>query len=125
MCIGIPMQVSEVEPGFAYCRGRGEQRRISTLLVGDCVQGDWLLVFLGDAREKIEAARAAEINEVLDMLQVALHGASGAPDDMAVPDFILPSSMSGTEIAALTNQNQSRQIPPETIYQLDYLKETV
>lgn len=113
MCIGIPMQVIAVEPGFATCRGRGERQRISTLLVGDCIPGDWLLAFLDDAREKIDAARAAEINDVLDMLQVALGGES---DHLTMPDFALPSSMNETEIAALTNQNRFKQIPPETIY---------
>lgn len=108
MCIGIPMQVRTVEPGFAYCHGRGETRRISTLLVGDCVQGDWLLAFLDDARERIEASRAAEINDVLDMLQAVL---SGQSDDIAVPDFALPSSMSEADIAVFAHQSQRHEVP--------------
>jgi len=96
MCIGIPMQVERVETGYVLCRGRGEQRRISTLLVGPCQPGDWLLTFLDDARERIDAVRAAEINEVLDMLQQALGGHSGN----VAADFVLPSSMSTAELSA-------------------------
>ena len=69
MCIGIPMKVLAVEPGFAQVVGRGEARRVSTLLVGDCVAGQWLLVFLNDAREVIDAGRAQEVNATLDLLQ--------------------------------------------------------
>lgn len=90
MCIGIPMQVDAIEPGFARCRGRGEARRVSTLLVGDCAPGDWLLVFLDDARERIDDVRAAEIDSTLDLLQYALGGQSGG---LGHPGFVLPSSM--------------------------------
>nr|AAA16466.1 hoxL [Cupriavidus necator H16] len=71
MCIGIPMQVMAIEPGYAVCAGRGERRRVSSALVGDCQQGDWLLVFLDSARERIDALRAHEIDATLDMLQAA------------------------------------------------------
>lgn len=97
MCIGIPMQVEAVEPGFAHCLGRGERRRVSTLLVGDCAPGDWLLVFLGDARERIDAVRAAEVGATLDLLQRVMDGESGA--DPA--GFTLPSAMSAAQLAAL------------------------
>ena len=96
MCIGIPMQVEHVESGYVLCRGRGEQRRISTLLVGACQPGDWVLTFLDDARERIDAVRAAEINDVLDMLEQVLGGQSHHAD----ADFVLPSSMSAAELSA-------------------------
>lgn len=108
MCIGIPMQIVAVEPGFAYCVDQGERRRISTLLVGECAVGEWLLVFLDDAREKIDAARAAEINDVLSMLKTALI-ANQQTDELndseivTVPEFSLPSSMSVADIARLTD----------------------
>ncbi len=101
MCMGIPMQVETLVPGYAFCHGRGERRRLSTMLVGDCVPGEWLLAFLDDAREKIDGSRAAEINEVLDMLQAVLNGCS---DDMLAPGFTLPSSMSHADIAAFAPQ---------------------
>ncbi|NMM27151.1 MAG: HypC/HybG/HupF family hydrogenase formation chaperone [Glaciimonas sp.] len=108
MCIGIPMQVRMVGPGFAYCHGRGENRRISTLLVGDCAPGDWLLTFLDDARERIDALRAAEIDGVLDMLQAVFSGTSG---DIVAPDFALPSSMSKADIAGLAHRSHRLKAP--------------
>lgn len=110
MCIGIPMQVISVEPGFALCRGGGEVRRISTMLVGECAPGDWLLSFLDDARERIDAVRAAEIEALLAMLDAALNGTAGAH---AMPGFVLPSSMhpgasgaAGLDGPALNIQNE-------------------
>ena len=100
MCIGIPMQVIEADSRFALCEGRGERRRINTALVGEVVPGDWLLVFLDDARESIDAARAAEVNTALDLVLGAMQGA-----DLAVDiDFALPSQMNADQLRALTGQ---------------------
>ncbi len=100
MCIGIPMQVIEADGRFALCEGRGERRRICTALVGEVVPGDWLLVFLDDAREPIDAARAAEVNAALDLVLGAMQGA-----DLAVDiDFALPSQMNADQLRALTGQ---------------------
>ena len=100
MCIGIPMQVIESDGRFALCEGRGERRRINTALVGEVVPGDWLLVFLDDAREPIDAARAAEVNAALDLVLGAMQGA-----DLAVDiDFTLPSQMNADQLRALTGQ---------------------
>jgi hydrogenase expression/formation protein HypC len=90
------MQVEQVGPGFAICHGRGQRRRLSTLLVGEPQVGDWLLSFLDDAREQLDVIRATEINAVLDLLDDALAGNSGA----GAADFILPSSMSTAELNA-------------------------
>jgi len=100
MCIGIPMQVIEADGRFALCEGRGERRRINTALVGEVAPGDWLLVFLDDARESIDAARAAEVNAALDLVLGAMQGA-----DLAVDiDFALPSQMNADQLRALTGQ---------------------
>jgi hydrogenase expression/formation protein HypC len=100
MCIGIPMQVMAVEPGFAQVSGRGEMRRVNTLLIGNCKPGQCLLVFLNDAREVISDARALEINATLDMLQAVLDtGALPAADD---PGFVLPSAMNMADLKQLT-----------------------
>lgn len=102
MCIALPMQVTRVEPGHAWVGvqgGRGEQRRVSTALVGEPAVGDWLLVFLDSARERIDAARAAEVNALLDQVQGALLGAS---DPAFAAHFDLPSRMDPAALAALT-----------------------
>ena len=100
MCIGIPMQVFRIEPGHAWVAGRGEVKRVDTALVGDCAEQDWLLVFLDAARERIDAARAAEVNAVLDLLQGALAGSpsTGAgrkPQIQAIYPHPRPGSLRG------------------------------
>ncbi|MEJ7137568.1 HypC/HybG/HupF family hydrogenase formation chaperone [Amphibiibacter pelophylacis] len=104
MCIGIPMQVRELAPGRALCVGRGQERWISSLLVGDLAPGDWVLMFLDSAREVISPGRAAEVNAVLDLVEASMAPAGQDPhacaDDGA--GFMLPSRMSAHELARLT-----------------------
>lgn len=105
MCIGIPMKVFRVEPGHAWVAGRGEVKRIDTALVGDCGEGDWLLVFLDAARERIDAVRAAEVNAVLDLVQGAMNSEAAFADAPADdPGFALPSRMDPTALAALAGR---------------------
>ncbi|MFO1220666.1 MAG: HypC/HybG/HupF family hydrogenase formation chaperone [Burkholderiaceae bacterium] len=100
MCIGIALRVIEAWPGAALAEGRGRRERIDTRLVGDVSTGQWLLVFQGAARERLDAARAAEIDAALDLLDAALAGdhAVAAADD---PGFELPSRWSAAQLAAL------------------------
>lgn len=98
MCIGIPMQVEAVEPGHAWVVSRGERRHIETALLGAVAPGDWLLVFLDSARERLDAQRAAEVDAALDLLADALGGAT----TFSSPGFDLPSAMSVAELAALS-----------------------
>jgi hydrogenase expression/formation protein HypC len=99
MCIAIPLRVVAVAPGRAVCEGRGEVREVETALVGDCAVGDWLLVFIDSARERISAARAHEVNAALDLLQAALRGEAAAAGEF---DFALPSALSAGQLAALS-----------------------
>lgn len=68
MCLGIPMQVVEIEGVFAWCDGRNGRQRINTMLVGEVVPGQWLLTFLDTAREVIDTERAVLVNGALDAL---------------------------------------------------------
>jgi hydrogenase expression/formation protein HypC len=99
MCIGTPMRLLEAWTDGAMGEGRGRVERIDTRLVGTCAAGDWLLVFQGAAREKLDAARAAEIDAALDLLEAVLDGDhERAGGD---PGFALPSAMSAEQVAAL------------------------
>lgn len=89
MCIGWPMQVEAVRPGHALVR-RGDQRcEVRTALLGPVAPGDWLLVFLDDARERLSAERAVEIEATLALVEAAMAGAAGEPAGAA---FELPST---------------------------------
>lgn len=102
MCIGIPMQVIKTEPGHAQCVGRGEARRVRTALVGDVVPGEWLLVFIDSAQERLDALRVGEINATLDLLQAAMNGDLPDPMDHAHAAFDLPSRWSTEQLRALS-----------------------
>jgi hydrogenase assembly chaperone HypC/HupF len=88
MCIGIPMQVVELDGAFAWCEGRGRHERLNTLLLEKISPGDWVYATLGQAREILTPQRADEINRALDGLAAALQGATEL--DSYFPSFITP-----------------------------------
>lgn len=98
MCLGIPMQVMALEPGHARCVGRLGLRRVRTALVGDVAVGDWLLVFLDSAQERITVERAQEIDATLDLIESVMQGEAGDGDAA----FALPSAMSTEKLRALS-----------------------
>lgn len=97
MCIGLPMQVIAVDAERATVRRGDEQQVIRTALVGPVQPGDWLLVFLGDARERLDATRAAEIDATLDLVAHGLPLSAGAA---TTAPFELPSAMSAEQLQA-------------------------
>lgn len=97
MCIGWPMQVEAARAGYARVRRGAEAREVRTTLVEPVQAGDWLLVFLDDAREHLAPERAAEIEATLALVEAALGGGGG---DGTAP-FELPSAMSAEELQAL------------------------
>lgn len=110
MCIGIPMQVFELEPGHAICVGRGERRRVRTALVGEPRPGDWLLVFLDSAQERISAERAGEVNATLDLLAAVQAGEGGGAD----AGFALPSQLTRDQLLAMSGQHHPQDTKEPT-----------
>jgi hydrogenase expression/formation protein HypC len=108
MCIGLPMRVLSARDGRARVAGRGEEREVETLLVGAVEPGDWLLVFIDSARERLSAERAAEVDATLDLLADALGGSA-----LGEIGFELPSAMSAAQLAALAGQPAPPQHPIE------------
>lgn len=47
------MQVRTLLEGLVLAEGPQGLERVNTALVGDCLPGEWVLVFLGSARERI------------------------------------------------------------------------
>ena len=88
MCIAVPMRVLTVSEGSALCADADEcQSRIDLALVGPVAPGDWLLTFLGAAREIIDAERALSIARALRALAGVMRG-DAAAIDAAFPDLI-------------------------------------
>lgn len=106
MCIGLPLQVLTTRPGYATVAGHGPRavpREVGTLLVDPPQPGDWLLVFIDQAREAISAERAAEVGAVLDQLEAVMQGLPMDPerDDTG---FHLPSAIDPRTLAQMTGQ---------------------
>lgn len=101
MCIGIPMRVVEPMGLTARASGRNGSEVVDLRLVGEAKRDQWLLVFQGAARERLDAQRASEIDAALDLLEAGLAGGHDAAQP-ADPGFTLPSAMSAEELAALT-----------------------
>jgi len=95
MCIGIPMQVTRIEPGHAICQGRGETRCVRTALVGDIQAGDWVLIFLDRAQDLLAAC-----------LQESTPNGPMRDDTVA---FDLPSRMSREELLAISSGTTPHQ----------------
>ena len=75
MCLAIPMEVLRAEGLQAWCRDRdGSEVVVDTILTGPVSPGQWLLVFLGAAREIVSAEDAAKVSAAIDALDAALVG---------------------------------------------------
>ena len=65
MCVGIPAQVVELRPSgphTAIVDVEGARREVNTVMVDDegLAVGEWVLLHVGFAMSKIDAAEAAE-----------------------------------------------------------------
>lgn len=88
MCMATPMQVLRLEGTTAWCLDRdGSEKPIDTLLVGDVRPGQWLLTFLGAARELVSAEQAERVADALGALESALAG-DASQIDLAFADLI-------------------------------------
>jgi hydrogenase expression/formation protein HypC len=80
------MQVKTTTGAVAQCVGRGEERQVNLLLVGEQPVGTWILVSQDIAREVLDADDAARRNLALDALELAMRGE--IPDDRFFADLI-------------------------------------
>ena len=79
MCLAIPMEVLRAEEHRAWCRDRdGSEVEVDTLLTGPVQVGQWLLVFLGAARDVVTAEEAATLSAALNGLDAAFTGDQAA-----------------------------------------------
>jgi len=75
-----------MEGTTALCEGRNGVERLDTLLTGPLQAGQWVLAFLGAAREVIDAGRAAQLADALGALESILHG-NGSTESMIQAGF--------------------------------------
>ncbi|SMX30680.1 HypC/HybG/HupF family hydrogenase formation chaperone [Actibacterium lipolyticum] len=74
MCVGIPMQITAINGIAAHALDGQETTLIDLSLTPDAQVGDWILTFLGSAREVISADQAAKIAAALDGLRALMAG---------------------------------------------------
>lgn len=79
MCIGIPkkvMALEGLEGEFAWveCADGSGRERVNMMLVGLLPVGAWVLTSLGIAREVLDEAEVATINDALAALEASLAG---------------------------------------------------
>ncbi len=65
MCIGIPMQVIEMQGTHALCSSENDEELVDMVLVGEQPTGTWILNFLGAAREVLTEEKALQVKQAL------------------------------------------------------------
>lgn len=84
MCLGIPMQIVEIDGYNARCTARGVTREVSLLLLQDeaLAAGDYVVVNVGHAIHKTTEQEARLTWELLDQILAPQAGTlpSGTPD---------------------------------------------
>ncbi len=68
MCIAIPGKVIEIEYPFALVDFKGTKRKIRIDLLEDLNVGDWVLVHVGFAIQKVDEEEARKTVELLEQV---------------------------------------------------------
>jgi len=70
MCLGIPMQITQIDKLMARCEAKGVFRDVSLFLLQDepLKPGDYVLVHVGYALQKISESHARSTWELLDQI---------------------------------------------------------
>ncbi|WP_456456602.1 HypC/HybG/HupF family hydrogenase formation chaperone [Thermovibrio sp.] len=78
MCVGVPMKVVEINYPMAVAEAKGVRRSISLMLLpeDEVKVGDYVMVHVGNAIEKIDQKEAEEIWKALEEVLEAMEGES-------------------------------------------------
>lgn len=73
MCLAIPMQVRSIDDFQCVCEARGIEREVSLFMLQgeEVAPGDFVLVHVGYAIQKVSGERAAESWELFDEMLAA------------------------------------------------------
>lgn len=76
MCLAIPMQIIELDGQTACCEAGGVRREVSLYLLpaGSVAPGDFVIVHVGYAIQKLAAQEALTTWELLDRIEHAGRG---------------------------------------------------
>lgn len=70
MCLAMPMQITQIDGFEARCSAKGITRNVSLFMLQDepIGLGDWVLIHVGYAIQRISAEEARESWELFDQL---------------------------------------------------------
>lgn len=70
MCLAVPMQITKIDGFNAHCAAKGVERDVSLFLLQDegIEVGDYLLIHVGYAIQKISETEALSTWELLDQM---------------------------------------------------------
>ncbi|MCF1183627.1 HypC/HybG/HupF family hydrogenase formation chaperone [Marichromatium gracile] len=76
MCFGIPMRIRAIDGLVAHCEAKGVERQASLLMLAheSLVVGDYVVVHLGHAIERVDPEAAAEAWRLYDEMLAAGRG---------------------------------------------------
>jgi len=68
MCLAVPMQIKTIDDFHCVCEARGIEREVSLFMLQgeDVVAGDFVLVHVGYAIQKVSEEEAADSWELFD-----------------------------------------------------------
>ena len=71
MCLALPMQITKIVDNMAQCTTHGVMREVSLSLLQDeqISVGDYVLIHVGYALQKITPAEALSTWELIDQMQ--------------------------------------------------------
>lgn len=90
MCVGIPMQLTAIDGIAGHATDNGATVLLDLSLLPDARVGDWVLGFLGTAREILPESEARLILQALDGLSQIMAGGD-ASDAFADLDARTPA----------------------------------
>jgi len=70
MCLAVPMQITKIDGFNAHCVAKGIERDVSLFLLQDeaIKEGDYLLIHVGYAIQRISEVEALSTWELLDQM---------------------------------------------------------
>jgi hydrogenase expression/formation protein HypC len=70
MCLAVPMQITNIDGFNAHCSAKGVERDVSLFLLQDeaLKEGDYVLIHVGYAIQRISEAEALSTWELLDQM---------------------------------------------------------
>ncbi|MDD1631783.1 MAG: HypC/HybG/HupF family hydrogenase formation chaperone [Methylococcaceae bacterium] len=70
MCLAVPMRITKIDGFNAHCVAKGVERDVSLFLLQDEAirEGDYLLIHVGYAIQRISEAEALSTWELLDQM---------------------------------------------------------